>query len=154
MKISLIGVGKIKRGPERAMVDDYMSRAKKLAKPLGFRDIQEIEVDVGPDKAGEGQKLLAKVPDGAKLVLFDETGESTTSRSLARKVGKLRDDGCPELCFVIGGADGFTDEIKAQAADKICLGKLTWPHKLVRVMASEQIYRSLSLLAGTPYHRD
>ena len=95
----------------------------------------------------------AKVLDGAKLSCSMKL-EKAQPPAFARKVGKLRDDGCPELCFVLGGADGFTDEIKAQAADKICLGKLTWPHKLVRVMASEQIYRSLSLRAGTPYHRD
>ena len=154
MKLSLIGVGKLKRDPERELVDDYFKRAGKLARGLGIRDVREIEVDAGPDAFAEADRILARMPDGARIFLLDETGENMSSREIADMVGRLRDQGTDALCFVIGGADGFTDALKARTSDKLSFGRQTWPHKMVRVMAAEQIYRALSLLAGTPYHRD
>ncbi len=154
MKISLIAVGRIRRGPERELIDDYMTRAKKLGGQLGVRDVSEIEVEAGGLQAAEADALSAKIPGGAEVILFDETGKDLSSLKFSADLEKLKDQGCPHLVFIIGGADGFTDEMKSTLARKIRLGSLTWPHKLVRVLAAEQIYRALSLMAGTPYHRE
>lgn len=154
MKITLLAVGRIKRGPERELIDDYLKRARKLGGGLGVRAVQEIEVEAGGQQTAEADALLAKIPDGAHVILFDETGKDHTSISFSASMEKLKDQGCPHLVFMIGGADGYTDEMKSRFPEKICLGSLTWPHKLVRVLASEQIYRALSLMAGTPYHRE
>ena len=154
MKISLITVGRMKRGPERELVDDYIVRAKKLGTSLGVRDVSEIEVEAGHTQDQECERLLAKIPAGAEVFLFDERGKDWISTEFSAHLEKLKDNGCPDLCFLIGGADGFTKDVKRQYQNKIRLGSLTWPHKLVRVLAAEQIYRALSLMAGTPYHRE
>lgn len=154
MKISLIAVGRIKRGPERELVDDYLKRARRLAVTLGIRDVSEIEVEAGGLQAAEAEALAARIPSGATVFLFDETGKDMTSLQFSSELEKLKDQGCPHLVFLIGGADGFADDLKASHTQRLRLGSLTWPHKLVRVLASEQIYRALSLLAGTPYHRE
>ena len=154
MKLSLIGVGKIKRGPERTLVDDYMGRASKLGPSLGVRQVTEIEVDAGHSQEQECDRLVSKIPDGSQVYLFDESGRDWTSIAFSKELENRKDQGCPHAVFLIGGADGYTDAMKQVYPDKIRLGSLTWPHKLVRVLAAEQIYRALSLMAGTPYHRE
>ena len=71
MKISLITVGRMKRGPERELVDDYIVRAKKLGTSLGVRDVSEIEVEAGHTQDQECERLLAKIPAGAQVFLFE-----------------------------------------------------------------------------------
>lgn len=154
MRITLLAVGRMKRGPERELVDDYISRAKAMGRQLGIRDVSEIEVEAGGRQADEADALLAKIPDGAHVILMEERGKDWKSLAFAEHLEKLKDQGQGDLVFMIGGADGFTDEIKAKFSDQIRFGSLTWPHKLVRVLAAEQIYRALSLMAGTPYHRE
>lgn len=154
MKIHLIAVARMKRGPERDLVDDYLKRAEKLGKPLGIRKVTEVELEAGGIQAAECEALQAKIPDGAHVILFDETGKDYTSLGFSKLVENRKDQSTSDLVFLIGGADGFTDDMKARYPDKIRLGSLTWPHKLVRVLASEQIYRAISLIAGTPYHRE
>jgi 23S rRNA (pseudouridine1915-N3)-methyltransferase len=154
MKISLIAVAKIKRGPERELISDYIGRAGKLGGALGVRDVSEIEVEAGQTREQECERLKGKIPDGARVFLFDETGRDWTSVAFSKELEARKDQGCPHMVFLIGGADGYTDEMKQAFPDKIRLGSLTWPHKLVRVLAAEQIYRALSLMAGTPYHRE
>lgn len=83
------------------------------------------------------------------VVALDERGENLSTTQLAKKL-----DGKNEVCFVIGEADGLSDEVRAKADLLISFGKLTWPHKLVRVMLAEQIYRVWSVLNGHPYHRE
>lgn len=94
------------------------------------------------------------MPPGAKLIVMDERGKSLSSRDISKKVSKLRDDGISELIIVIGGADGFEPSAIPNGAEKWSFGNQTWPHKLVRVMLAEQLYRALSILSGSPYHRD
>ena len=154
MKLTLLAIGKMKRGPEREMVDDYLVRAKKMAGPLGIREVIEIELDAGGLQAQEGEALTSKIPSGAHVILLDETGKDFTSIEFSRDLETKKDQGCPHVVFIIGGADGFTSEMKAAHGHKIRFGRVTWPHKLVRVLAAEQIYRALSLMAGTPYHRE
>lgn len=154
MKIHLIAVSRIKRGPERELVDDYIDRAAKMGAGLGVREVKEIEVEAGGSQAQECERLQAKIPDGAHVILFDETGKDVGSIEFSSSLEKRKDQGCPAVVFLIGGADGYTEEMKDAYPDKIRMGRLTWPHKLVRVLAAEQIYRALSLMAGTPYHRE
>jgi 23S rRNA (pseudouridine1915-N3)-methyltransferase len=77
-----------------------------------------------------------------------------TSRQLAQRIAKLRDDGERRLVFLIGGADGLSLEARDQAKLTLAFGPQTWPHALVRAMLAEQIYRAVTILAGSPYHRD
>jgi len=101
--------------------------------------------------------LLDNIPNQARIIILDERGKTPKSREIAKHFAALRDDGIAATYFLIGGADGFDPDTLKSAAPHVtrwALGPQTWPHKLVRVMAAEQIYRALSILAGTPYHRD
>lgn len=142
----------MKSGPERALVDDYVARAAKLGRGLGVRSVQEIEVEAGGGAQKEAERLLSKAGD-AHIIRLDEDGRSQTSRALASDLAQRRDAG-ENLAFLIGGADGFDKALKSKTPHALSFGAQTWPHKLVRVLIAEQIYRALSIDAGAPYHRD
>lgn len=160
MKLILRAGGILRNGPEKSLVDDYMTRAKGLARGTGFRSVEEqgVELKGQYDRAAETEKLLSNITASDELILLDERGKSPTSREIAQHFARLRDDGVGASYIVIGGADGFEPSIVKQLSPgritKWSFGNQTWPHKMVRVMAAEQIYRALSILAKTPYHRD
>lgn len=156
MKLTLRAGGNIRSGPERDMIDDYMKRASGLARSQGFHSVIEQQIDLKSckNRTQETEKLLSSIPSHAKLILMDERGKSLTSRKLAQNISNLRNDGFSELYLVIGGADGFDPALIPPGTQKWAFGVQTWPHKLLRVMLTEQIYRALTILAGTPYHRD
>ena len=156
MKITLRAAGSLKSGPERDMVDDYIKRAAHMSRQLGITDISEHEINIRSAKSREDETaaILGGLAPTDLLVVLDERGKAFTSRDLAKKIANWRDEGEKHIVFVIGGADGFEPKALPANAIKFSLGQQTWPHKLVRVMIAEQIYRALSILAGTPYHRD
>jgi len=133
-----------------------MKRAQGLSKACGFLKLSEQQVDLrsAKSRAEETQLMLANLPPNTKIVLLDERGKQSTSRDIAKQLTRWRDDGFSETVFVIGGADGFEPTAIPPNVTKWAFGPQVWPHKLVRVMLTEQIYRALSILAGTPYHRD
>ncbi len=102
--------------------------------------------------AGEALRIAAACK-GARVVALDERGEAWTTRTLAERLGRWRDDG-ETVAFVIGSADGLDDGVRRRAAAVVSLSGMTLPHGLVRVLLAEQIYRAASLLAGHPYHRE
>lgn len=143
----------MKSGPERDLVDAYAERFRKSGRALGFRGLEETELSNGGGLEAEGKRLLDAIPSGARLIRLDEHGQEKRSKSFARDLAKWRDAGEAELCFLIGGAEGFSDAVKAAAPDQMSFGEATWPHRLVRVMLAEQLYRAASILAGSPYHK-
>ena len=153
MQISLITVGRLKSGPEKQMVDDYVDRFSRLGRQLGFRGLDLIDVDSGPSLEAEGERLLARLPAGARALRLDEHGKTMGSVALATALGKWRDSGISDLAFLIGGADGYSQAVRAATSQTLAFGPQTWPHRLVKVMLAEQLYRAASILAGTPYHK-
>jgi len=156
LKIDLIAVGRLGRTVENGLCADYLQRAAAAGKALGFGavDLIEVEPKGGTGMAREAEAILAKVPAGAVLVACDERGGALTSRAFAGRLEKWRDGGSPRLCLVIGGADGLDQSVRDRAQLLIGFGSWTWPHALARVMAAEQIYRAVTILGGSPYHRD
>ena len=156
MRIILAAVGRLCADPEAALVADYIQRAAAHGRGLGFKAVELIEVEGKPpgDMRAEAASLLRATPDDARKILLDERGAEWASRQLAGKLARWRDDGVAATTFWIGGADGASQTIKDQADEKLAFGRQTWPHKLVRVMLAEQIYRAITILANTPYHRD
>lgn len=152
MRIRILCVGRMKDGPERELVDDYLTRAQKSGKSLGYRAVEEIEIS-SSTKDDEGTRLLAKHGQGI-LIRLDERGEAWGSQDLSKRLARWRDAGEDAVSFVIGGADGTSPAIAAAARHTISFGIQTWPHRLVRVMIAEQVYRALSIEAGSPYHRE
>ena len=158
MKLALVGVGRLKDGPERALVERYRERVDGLARSLGFSSLQITEV---PESRGrrederrseEGATILAKAASSV-VIAFDERGRSLNSEAFAQRIAAWRDAGRDRLAFVIGGPDGLDPRVREAADLVVALGTLTLPHQLVRVLAVEQLYRALTILAGHPYHR-
>lgn len=153
MRLTLLVVGRMKSGPERDLVDEYIKRAQPVARSLGFRGIEEIEIASGGGMDAEAARILDKIPQGARLIRLDEFGPSMGSADFAGRLARWRDQGTSELVFLIGGAEGYGEAVRRAAPDTLAFGPQTWPHRFVRVMLAEQIYRAMSILAGTPYHK-
>ena len=153
MHVTLISVGKLKKGPEKDLVDDYVSRFNKSGPHIGLRSLKLVDLASGGGLEAEGKAILNAIPSGAKVFRLDEHGAAWTSVKFANQIAKLRDIGTPELCFLIGGAEGYSEAVRGAAPEMIALGPQTWPHRLVKAMISEQLYRAVSLIAGLPYHK-
>lgn len=139
--IRVVVVGKMKHAPMRQSADEYAARIGRFAK------VDVIEVG-DSDRVAESKQLLASVR-GRPVVACDERGEDWTSRQLSEFLGQ---HGSP--CFLIGGPDGFTSDVRETCDRVLRLSAFTLPHELARVVLLEQIYRGLSILKGHPYHRD
>lgn len=96
---------------------------------------------------------IAAACKGARVVALDERGQAWTTRALAERLARWRDE-AQDVAFVIGSADGLAESVRHDAAAVVALSALTLPHALVRVIVAEQLYRATSLLGGHPYHRE
>ncbi len=155
MRVNVIAVGRMRSGPEAAMVADYLARFDRTGRGLGLGPAKVIEVEDRRDggRAAEAALLEAAIPRGAVLAALDERGRTMSSEHFAATLRKLADSGVRDLAFAIGGADGLTESFRDRADQLISFGTMVWPHMLVRVMLCEQLYRAASILAGAPYHR-
>jgi 23S rRNA (pseudouridine1915-N3)-methyltransferase len=156
VRLAIVAVGRVRGGPDMELVHDYLARAGSAGRSLGFTAANLIEVESRPpgDMRREAEAVMKATPDGAVRVLLDERGENWSSRELAAKIERWRDGGSPACVFWIGGADGAAQTLKDQADIKLAFGRQTWPHRLVRAMLAEQIYRAVTILGANPYHRD
>lgn len=156
MLIRFAAVGRLRAGPEATLALDYITRAAAAGRALGFSAIELVVVEARPpgDPRKEAVALFKATPDGGKKILFDERGEDWGSRRFAERLAGWRDEGVPSVTFWMGGADGVAQGVKDQADAKLAFGRWTWPHRLARVMAAEQIYRAVTILSHSPYHRD
>ena len=138
MRLHIVAIGKIGRGPEAELVDRYL---KRIRWPLRVTELAE------PKRAWSR-------PSNGITILLDEKGEDLSSLALAARLEAWRDGGREEATFLIGGADGFDDADRAGADLLLSFGRATWPHLLVRAMLAEQLFRATSILANHPYHRE
>jgi 23S rRNA (pseudouridine1915-N3)-methyltransferase len=141
MKIRLLMLGKTRREECRALIEDYAARIRRYA---------DLEVTEFRDAPAAGHRKL-KIDPAAVIVLLDAAGKQFTSLQFARWLGDLRDRGTREIVFLCGDAEGFPDDLRAKASQKISLSTLTMPHEFARVVLGEQIYRAFAILAGHPY---
>ncbi|MEL6858635.1 MAG: 23S rRNA (pseudouridine(1915)-N(3))-methyltransferase RlmH [Pseudomonadota bacterium] len=153
MHIQIISIGKPKSGPEKDLAGDYAARFAKAGPNIGFRSLKLHDLASGGGLITEGTKLLGAVPKGASVMRLDEHGPQLSSVAFSDRLAKLRDAGTDTLCFLIGGAEGYSDEVRAAFPQTLAFGPQTWPHRLVKVMLAEQLYRAVSLQAGLPYHK-
>ena len=154
MKLAIVVIGRLTRGPEAELVKTYVDRATAAGRALGLGPLEVVEVEPRkPGKAAEAEALAPHLRD-THLIACDEHGKAWASRDFAGRIGKLRDQGVRRLAFVIGGADGLSPAVLSAAQETLAFGPQTWPHALVRAMLAEQVYRACTILAGGPYHRD
>jgi 23S rRNA (pseudouridine1915-N3)-methyltransferase len=156
MQLRIVAIGRLKNGPQAALIDEY---CKRVRWKLSIEEFELASSRKGTEaKAHEGQLLgqaLAKRTAGRQVVLaLDENGSPWSSREFAAKLMEWRDQGVAETVFMIGGADGLDTTLLSGADVRLCLGRMTWPHALARVLLVEQIYRAQQIALGHPYHRD
>ena len=159
MKLAVVAVGRLKAGPERELAERYRARIDQIARSSGFSPVEMIEIPESrarreADRRSEEATLIRERTRLGLAIAFDERGRSLTSEAFAEKLRRWRDEGRPAAAFLIGGADGLDPALRDRADLTVSFGALTLPHQLVRVLALEQIYRSLTILAGHPYHRE
>ena len=150
MQVIVAAIGRDRAGPTRDLFEDYRRRspwpirlveiAPRSSRPLERRLREEAE------------RLLQAVPPGAVLVALDEAGRQLDSAGLARRIARWQGE-YGTLAFAIGGPDGLDRSVLERAEATFAFGRMTWPHRLVRVMLAEQIYRAGTILSGHPYHR-
>ena len=155
MKLLVVALGQRMPAWVGAGWDDY---ARRLPREFAL----EL-VTIKPEPRDSGKPVaqllaaesvrIAAACKGALIVALDEHGRGWTTRELANRLARWRDDGL-DVAFVIGSADGLAESVKRDASAVVALSAMTLPHGLVRVLLAEQIYRATSLLAGHPYHRE
>ena len=159
MRVVVAAVGKLKRGPEQELAERYRERAAKSGRGIGLRSLDVIEI--AESRARDAQRRMLEesialanvIPKEAATVLLDPRGEALGSDAIAKRLRGWNDNG-RDVIFIIGGPDGLAPTLSDQADLRLAFGPLTWPHQLVRIMLLEQIYRSVTILSGHPYHRD
>ena len=145
MKVIILAIGKCKNNsPEAAIIAEYIKRS-------GW-DVLIKEKD-NSSQQDEAKFLQENIPQGAKVIVLDERGVNVSSVELALKVEAWQNDGCSQLCFLIGGADGHLQSTRDMADLLLSFGKLTLPHMLMRAVLTEQIYRLQTIINRHPYHR-
>jgi 23S rRNA (pseudouridine1915-N3)-methyltransferase len=148
MKITVIAVGKLKERYFQDACDEYIKRIGRYA------DLTVIEERDGFDKQKEGERVLRRLARFASVnaVALAAKGEAVTSEGLAELL-RLSAEGAKQTVFIIGGAEGLSDEVYGACGMKLSFSKMTFPHRLFRVMLLEQIYRAGTILRNEPYHR-
>ena len=156
MKLSIIAVGHKMPGWVSAGYEDY-ARRMPPDMLLALTEIKPGHRTAGEDgtraRQLEAERILAALPQGGVPVVLDERGTQIGTRELADWIRGWMDEGVSPA-FVIGGADGLNDNVKARAHKLMGVSRLTLPHALIRVVLAEQLYRAVSILKGHPYHRD
>ena len=137
MKLKIVAVGRI--APHfREAQDYYLKRV---------RNLEVVEVKKGKSPKEEGERILSKLK--GFTVVLDERGRELPSREFASLISKH-----PNITFVIGGADGLSEEVKKRGNFLLSLSKMTLQHDVARIVLLEQIFRAQEILRGSPYHRD
>lgn len=150
-RIDVIAVGKLKKGPWFDLQEDYASRLKW---PLTIHEIESKITDGKKQQEEENKMILSRLDTRSFVIALDERGDGLRSLDFSQTLEKLRNNGEDRLTFLIGGAEGFTTEVRDRANVLLSFGQQTWPHMMVRVMLLEQVYRAQSIMAGHPYHRE
>lgn len=159
MRFTIAAVGRLKDGPDRALIERYANLLAGLGRGCGLGPLQFIELPESRAATAalrgkdEAERLLSSSSSADSRILLDEHGRTHTSERFAEMIGRLRDDGTREMAFLIGGADGHGAEAKAAVSQTLSLSPFTLPHGLARIVLAEQLYRAVTILAGHPYHR-
>jgi 23S rRNA (pseudouridine1915-N3)-methyltransferase len=146
MKILIVAVGKISdRNPEHVIISEYLKRT-----PWRI-EVKELD-DVG-DQKKTSEKILNAIPKGYVPVMLDKGGKNYSSEEFASYLEKVAMNSPGKLAFLIGASDGFHENVYAATRCAISFGKMTYPHKLSRIILVEQIYRAWAITTGHPYHK-
>ena len=159
MNITIVSVGKLKEKYLKMGIDEYTKRLSSYAKI----DFVEVPDEKAPEqlsdaemelvKKKEGERILAKINDGTYIIALALDGKMKTSEQMAADLDALMTYGKSKVAFIIGGSLGLHDDVLKRADEKLCFGKMTLPHQLMKLVLIEQIYRSFRIIKGEPYHK-
>ena len=152
MNIVIASIGKFGNSPHQKVYELYL---KRLPWKIDLKEL-EIKAKISGDllKEKEGQLLMQAVRSCQQFIVLDEKGQNLDSREFALLLNQTKSTSINNLGFIIGGADGVADSVKKSAKHVISLGKMTFPHLMVRSILLEQIYRAYSIINNHPYHRE
>jgi 23S rRNA (pseudouridine1915-N3)-methyltransferase len=140
MKLRLLMLGKTRSPALREILDDYVKRIGRHA-----------QIAVSEVRDPKAALKLLDADRAATVILLDAPGKNPDSGEFAQWLAKQRDSGIREIIFLCGDADGFPDELRQRARQKLSLSAMTFSHELARVMLAEQLYRAFAILSGSPY---
>lgn len=159
MKITILCVGKIKEKFYKDAIEEYLKRMSKYAK----MEVIEVDDEKTPDHASftleeqikekEGERLLSKIKEDSYVFTLEIKGEKFTSEGFAKKIKNTLVYGKSHLVFIIGGSLGLHSKVMKRSNQSISFSDMTFPHQLMRVILSEQIYRAFRINQGEPYHK-
>lgn len=151
MDITISAIGKLKSPELLALFNHYVKLSGWNITVREFEEKRNLPIPLL--KKSEEEKLFSAIPTGSIKIVLDERGKIISSENFANKMRKWEEQ-CGKVTFLIGGANGFSDEARNKADVLLSLGQMTWPHLLARVMLAEQIYRAKTIIAGHPYHKE
>jgi len=155
MKIKLLFIGKENLEELQAASQDYISKINNYnsfeVEAISYlKSTKSLPVEL--QKRLEGELFLKKITAQDIVVLLDEGGKESTSLQFSQFMQQRLNSGCKNLLFLIGGAYGFSEALYQRANFSLSMSKMTFPHKLARLLFVEQLYRAFSILKGEPYH--
>ena len=149
MNITILCIGKLKEKYWQDACAEYIKRLSRFCK-LNVVELPESKSD---NKDEESAEIISHISKGAYVIALDVGGKRLSSEALAEKISSLALEGKSDICFIIGGSNGFNDNVRKAADLRLSFSDFTFPHQLMRVILLEQIYRSFKINAGEKYHK-
>lgn len=157
MKIVLAVVGKTTNGYLRQGIDEYSSRLSHYI-PFSIEYIDDVKntrnLSEQQQKTAEGKSILAMLDKGDYVVLLDEHGKEFTSVQFSKHIEKRMASGARRMVLVVGGPYGFSRDVYDRANELLSLSKMTFPHEMIRLIFTEQLYRAMTIINHEPYHHE
>lgn len=159
MEINIISVGKIKEDYFKKAIEEYEKRLKaycrvnfiELKDESEGKNLSDKDIDIILDK--EGKRILEKIKERSFIIVLDIKGRSIDSVEFSKKINDIMLDGISSIDFIIGGSLGISQEVKDKTNYSLSFSKFTFPHKLMKVILMEQIYRAFTIINNKTYHK-
>lgn len=158
MRVEILAVGRLKDDAEASIVERYRKRFDQTGRtsglgPLAVTEFPESRASTATERKADEASRLLRAAGSSALIVLEVTGRALTSEEFAAHFRKLADSGAKSCAILVGGPDGHGPAVLAAPSLKLSLGAFTLPHGLARVIISEQLYRTATILANHPYHR-
>ena len=151
MKIIIVAHGKIKKGPELELISDYVTRFNRQ---FNNDFLSSLEISESNELEELFNTKVSQMLDGKEtVVLLDKSGEHLDSEGFAKLLNTFSEKGINQICFIVGGAEGFPKLLTSKAKKILAVSKMVFPHKIARLILVEQLYRAKCIINKHPYHK-
>ncbi len=156
MRVRVVLVGRDRNDPLIEAANGYLDRARHTF-GVDLVEVKEAPLKKGSSvdkvKAEEADRIRKVLEPGELLIALDERGKGLTSVQVSERFDRWMQEGLRSVAFVIGGPSGLHPSLLKEARERWALSTMTLPHRMARLVISEQIYRAVSILRGEPYHK-